>query len=170
MYYADLTINRYHTGPFNPVDWRVPLLTVGWLEHPHEFTGGDVPHGFASILREMAECARSLYRHYYFRGVHTCSLCTATGAVPPGPIWSQENLFIPGRNVIYLSPGGIDHYVEAHLYSPPKNYVDAVLSCPPYGSRAYCDALRAANRGETIPLLTREESDRQLGLPLRPPP
>jgi hypothetical protein len=168
MYYADLTMCRYHSGPFDPDNWRVPLLAIGWLAHPHEFTSGDVPRGFPSILHEMAARARSLYAHYYFLGMHSCSLCEATGRISPGPIWSQENLFIPGRNVVYLSPGGLAHYVEVHSYSPPQDYVDAVLSCPPYGSSDYCNALCTANSGQRVPLLTEEEAHRRFEAIRRP--
>jgi hypothetical protein len=120
-----------------------------------------VSNGLVSILQGMAVRARALYPHYYFRGGHTCSVCVAAGSVSPGPIWSQENLFVPGRHVVYVSPGGVGHYVEVHSYRPPQEYVDAVVSCPAYGSDEYCDALRTANLGQSVPLLTQEEDRRQ---------
>jgi hypothetical protein len=169
MHFDDLTLCRYHSGPFDPDNWCVPLLAIGWLEHPHEFAKGAVSNGLVSILHEMAVRARALYSHYYFRGVNRCSVCVAAGSVSPGPIWSQENLFVPGRNVVYLSPGGVCHYVDVHSYRPPQEYVDAVLSCPAYGSGAYCDALRTANSGQSVPLLTQEEDRRRFEALLRRP-
>jgi hypothetical protein len=168
MHFDDLTLCRYHSGPFDPGNWRVPLLAIGWLEHPNEFANGAVSNGLVSILHEMAVRAGDLYVHYCFLGMHTCSLCVAAGSVSPGPIWSQENLFVPGRNVVYLSPGGVGHYVEVHSYRPPQEYVDAVLSCPAYGSGEFCDALRTANSGQSVPLLTQEEMRREFEVLRRP--
>jgi len=156
-HFADLTLCDYSHGPYDAANWSVPLVAVGWLEHPYEFARGEVPHCLASLLHEMAARARAHYHHFYFRGVHTCSICVATGSISPGPIWSQENIFVPGRDVVYLSPGGVAHYVEVHSYSPPQEYIDAVLSCPAYGSGEYCDALRTANSGHRVPLSTKEE-------------
>jgi len=161
MHFDDLTLCRCHSGPLEADNWRVPLLAIGWLEHPYEFAKGEVPNGLASKLQEMAARARAFYPHYYFLGIHTCSLCVATASVSPGPIWSQENIFVPGRSVVYVSPGGVDHYIEVHSYRPPQEYVDAVLLSPAYGSGEYCDALRRANLGQSVPLLTREEARRQ---------
>jgi hypothetical protein len=170
MHFDDLTLCHYQDGPFDPANWRAPLLAIGWLERPYPFPSGEVPHGLADTLHAMAEKARELYALYCFWGLEHCSFCVAENRTPPGPVWSQENLFVPGQGVIYLSPGGIGHYVEVHSYCPPQEYVDAVLSCPPYGSSRYCEALRTANRGESVPLLPDEEFLRLNTLPRRPQP
>ena len=54
-----------------------------------------------------------------FLGLMACSLCAAEGKRPTLSAWSQENLFVPGSNVVYTAPGGIVHYVESHAYLPP---------------------------------------------------
>jgi hypothetical protein len=158
MYYEDLELCRYHSGPFDADTWGVPLLTIGWLEHPNAFHRGPTPQGLVLKLLGLVARARATYPHYYFLGVHTCSICQAGGLPSPGPIWSQENIFVPGVEQIYIAPGGIAHYVEFHSYLPPQPFIEAVMLCPEYGSLQYCDALRTSNAGKTPPLETSAEN------------
>lgn len=157
MHIKDLDLCRYHTGPFDADNWSVPLRAVGWLEHPQHFTTGLTSSEFASKLRMIVEHVRSAYPHFGFRGVEVCSLCLAVGLKSPGPIWSQENIFIPGSSVVYVAPGGIVHYVEMHEYLPPSGFVESVLSCPDPCSKEYYEALRASNAGIEPPLQSAED-------------
>ena len=161
MHYDDLEMCRYHGGPFDAENWSVPLSAVGWLEHPLPHTKGASPEAFLIRLLALISSARSAYPHYYFRGVHECSLCLACGLASPGPIWSQENIFVPGTACVYVAPGGIVHYVESHEYLPPQEFIEAVLRCPAYGSAAFQQALRSANRDQPVPLHTPEEEHRR---------
>ena len=162
MHYEDLTLCRYHSGPYDADNWLVPLLTVGWLENPHEFTRGTAPDTFLEKLKKCASLARPAYSHLGFRGIHICSICEAQGHVSRfAPGWSQEVLIIPGYQVIYAAPGGIDHYVESHEYLPPPEFIDAVMRCPTYGSPEFQEALRLSNKGEAPPMVTAAE-DREL--------
>jgi hypothetical protein len=56
------------------------------------------------------------------------------------------NLFVPGRACVYVAPSLIAHYIQAHRYSPPKEFVEAVLRCPETHSEEYVHARR------TLPL------------------
>lgn len=154
MHYKDLELCRYHSGPFDADSWCVPLYAIGWLEDPHPFLRGAAHAGLLERLRALVANARALYSQYYFRGVHDCSICLAEQQISPGPPWSQENIFVPGVDVVYVAPGGIIHYVEAHAYVPPQQFVEAVLACPDYGSPEYEHALRASNAGNAPPLRT----------------
>jgi hypothetical protein len=109
MHYQDLDLCHYHQGPFEASNWSVPLYTVGWLEHPHTFTRGEASLETKRKVTELVAVAQRQYSHYHFRGIHECSLCTAEGAATPGPIWSQENIFVPGSGAVYVAPGGIVH-------------------------------------------------------------
>jgi hypothetical protein len=40
MYFEDLSLCRYHSGPLDADSWRVPLRAVGWLEAGHAFIRG----------------------------------------------------------------------------------------------------------------------------------
>jgi len=107
-----------------------------------------LPDKLGSLVKQMREA----FPQYAFRGVMDCTFCLADGLSSPGPIWSQENVIIPGDNEIYASPGGIAHYVEAHGYLPPSSFVSAALRCPPCDSGEYLEALRIANAGEVPPV------------------
>jgi hypothetical protein len=157
MHYGDLDLCRYHGGPFDAKNWSVPLCAVGWLEHPYAYNTGTSSEGLLSKLRSLVSAARAAYPHYYFRGMHDCSLCLESGLVSPGPIWSQENIFVPGVGCVYVAPGGVVHYVESHQYLPPQEFVEAVLRCPTYGSPEFRESLRNANCNQPIPLRTAEE-------------
>jgi hypothetical protein len=152
MYIADLDICRYHGGPFDPANWSVPLRAVGWLEHPNVFSTGLAPVALVPKLKEIVKQSREAYAQYCFRGIQRCSLCVANNLKSPGPIWSQENIFVPGLDVVYLAPGGIPHYLEAHSYLPPLEFVEAVLLCPDCRTDQYRLRLRAANHGFAPPL------------------
>lgn|SRR5262249_9753796 len=150
MHTRDLDLCRYHTGPFDADNWSVPLRAIGWLEHPHHFNAGPTPSGLIPRLQLLVKQTRDAYSHYIFRGGMSCSICESVGLHSPGPIWSQENIFVPGDGVVYVAPGGIVHYVEAHSYLPPKEFLDAVLRCPDCNSSEFRNALCAANAG-TVP-------------------
>ena len=74
---------------------------------------------------------------------------------------SHINFFIPGQDVIYIATAGTMHYVESHGYLPPPAFIEAIDQCPEYGSKAYYDSLRTANRGQVIPLQSKEEVEHE---------
>jgi len=119
MYILDLELCRYHPGPLDADSWSVPLRAVGWLEHPSRFSQGAPPAGLVPRLTSLLGQMVRAFPHYRFRGGKTCSICEALGLTSPGPIWSQENLIIPGSGEVYVAPGGVVHYIEAHcIYHP----------------------------------------------------
>ncbi len=120
MHIHDLDLCHYYNGPFDADNWAVPLRAVGWLEHPYHFPTGIAPTALVPKLSTLVEQMRQSFFHYQFRGVKSCSLCDASGLASPGPIWSQENLFIPGTGEVYLAPGGIVHYVEGTRICHPR--------------------------------------------------
>lgn len=158
MHLQDLEICRYHPGPYCADSWQVPLRAVGWLAHGHAFETGPTASGLVAKLEAMLEQTNAAYPHYRFRGCMHCGLCLALDCPSPGPIWSQENLLVPGAAAVYLAPGGIVHYVHEHAYRPPREFMDAVLRCPEIGSPAYLAALRSANGGAEPPLQSIEQS------------
>jgi hypothetical protein len=75
MYYEDLTLCRYHTGPLDADSWRVPLRAIGWLESGHGFNRGATPTGLTEYLGTLIDSAEGVFRQYNFRGLHDCTLC-----------------------------------------------------------------------------------------------
>lgn len=146
MYFPDLELLRYHTGAFRAENWSAPLLAVGWLEHPNGFSIGVIDDAVISKLKDLVEQSRRQELHTFLGMMH-CTFCGAANQLGPGPIWSQENVFIPGTNAVYVAPGGIVHYIEQHSYCPPSEFLEAVLQCPTLFTPLYRDALCAANDG-----------------------
>ena len=54
-----------------------------------------------------------------------------------------SNVYVPGNAVIYVAPSLVAHYVDAHEYQPPKEFMEAVLQCPPMRSMEYLRAIKS---------------------------
>ena len=149
MHFEDSSLISYHSGPYDSDEWSCPLLAIGWLEDPQPYNKGKTSSEFRRKLQALVDASQPMYPQYYFRGMYNCSFCDKQEY---SGIWSQQNIFVPGDGVVYLSPGGISHYVSDHSYKPPQSFIDAVLQCPDYGSAAYCDVLKEVNHVIDPPL------------------
>lgn len=149
MYFEDLKLCNYFSKYYNPESWNVPLLAVGWLEHPHPFTQGEAPGDLPERIRTLN---RQAYLFGLSLGYHACSICAANGSSSAPLLESNTNLFVPGNGVVYLAPGRADHYLDVHAYLPPTQFIDAVMACPAFRTPAYRQALRASNGGIDPPL------------------
>ena len=140
-------IDRLLNGRDTSLTNRSPHLTAreGQVLDPRHFSQGVPPASLVPKLTSLVGQMVRAFSQYRFRGVKTCSICEALGLTSPGPVWSQENLIVPGSGEVYAAPGGIVHYVEAHSYSPPERFVRAVLVCPDCDSPDYWRSLRNAN-------------------------
>src|SRR6202043_3617855 len=87
--------------------------------------------------------------------VHRCGFCRFSGG--PGLVRYQPprgspvcatvgaaNLFVPGPDALYMAPSLVAHYVDAHEYSPPQEFIAAVLACPHMRSAEYLRAIHAS--------------------------
>jgi hypothetical protein len=155
MYISDLTPCHYHSGPFDADNWAVPLLAVGWLDLDHPYRQGQAPLKLMLRFEELREQSGRAYPQFRFRGLHNCSFCNLPDIHPPIRS-SCDNVFVPGRGVVYVATGGMSHYMQAHAYMPPLAFMDAVFGCPDIASEDYRVALIHANTGEAIPLRSNE--------------
>jgi hypothetical protein len=151
-YFRDHAPCDYHAGAHSYSDWNCPLEAIGWLEHPNPFPIGAAPAGLSDNIRRLAVDFRDAFPAILFRGLHECSLCRASGAPVLRLEGSHVNLFIPTRRAILIAPARIDHYIEAHSYLPPPEFVDHVSICPKPGSNEYRDLLKETNGGTESPL------------------
>ncbi|WP_035613624.1 hypothetical protein [Haloferula sp. BvORR071] len=138
MYFPDLSPYTYAPRGCDP-----PALNIGWLDRAHEFTRSTVPTGFMERLRRLM-----LTRVKQMRGFQTCQFCTGEdldAALGTGPLsederralrqachedgrFSSAEIRVTGQDGrIYASPMMIAHYVEAHGYLPPPEFVEAVM-------------------------------------------
>jgi hypothetical protein len=127
-YVADLTPFTVAFG--EPVE-EEGLIAVGWLARDQPFSRGQVPSSFVDVLREL--CRQSVRQT---RGFHECELCPTRSDdyVPPTTVASPHGDYVVGSAEIrvdgetrrYAAPDMIVHYVEAHSYQPPAEFVAAV--------------------------------------------
>jgi hypothetical protein len=156
MYYEDQSLCRYHSGCLHADSWHVPLRAIGWLESGHSYNQGPTPTNLAEKLDVLIETANGAFRHYHFRGLHDCTLCEP-GHAHARLARSHVNILIPHKQAVFASPAGILHYILAHSHLPPSEFLAAVDECPQYGSPEYFEALRVANDGHPVPLMSWED-------------
>jgi hypothetical protein len=128
-YYADLTPYTYDTDngiPDTPARQAdVPLLNVGWLCRERDYPKGRAPAGLAAALHRAAATDRVQQT----RGYHFCPWCVSRLAGRLGHCArGSAEIRVVGDGVVYAAPELIAHYVEAHDYLPPEEFVHAVMS------------------------------------------
>jgi len=127
-YYADLGMRaQIAAGPY--------VRAVGWLGAEHAHPKGILDEDAAAKLRVFAErwfkstedlawpCAG---------GAHQCDLC--------GDFYAAGNFGVPAPRVLYVCPEMVAHYVDAHGYLPPAEFIEALLESPLPGTPAYQEA------------------------------
>lgn len=113
-FFADLTPHTY--APTGDLE----ILNVGWLHERRPFPVGPTSQDFRDALLEL--CRRPILLH---RGVHLCCYCRGQRQDPAG----NGQVRVQSRTGIwYAAPTLVHHYVSVHDYSPPADFVDAVLA------------------------------------------
>ncbi|WP_344615200.1 hypothetical protein [Dactylosporangium salmoneum] len=138
-YFADLTPYAYGGDDdtdtlqydWGYVDYRPEYerRNVGWLSAEHPFERGPVPDWFAgALLDAIGNPSVNQYR-----GLHDCEFCPpgeGRGIVDPRPgrsFLAYHEIRVPaGPGVMFAAPALIWHYVTAHEYRPPAEFVEAV--------------------------------------------
>jgi hypothetical protein len=97
------------------------LYNVGWLDGAVPFIVGKTSDLFRTKLRRL--CTERVVLKC--KGVHTCQLCAKQGkrdVVGNGEIRVADSR----QDLTYACPQMIAHYVEAHGYLPPTDFIRAV--------------------------------------------
>lgn len=139
------------------------LLAVGWLDHIHPISTGDVP---PEVMARLLDFLREPWDLGNFWGSHLCEICRPEG-IKLGRNPSREevaeelnrearqfsevpglgidNLFIPvpGSPDVYVAPSLIVHYIRYHQYCPPIQFQEALMKCPEMNSPAYLGHMRS---------------------------
>ena len=126
-WYADHSECDYFRSSHAPI-----LRAVGWLERGKPYTRGPVK---PVILDKLRDLLKEPWEPLFLMGFHECDLCSGKGE------YGKNNLFIPGDGFLYVCPELILHYIKKHEYTPPVDFCDAVLICPPMNSKAYLEAV-----------------------------
>jgi len=133
MYFADLSPYEHHLRGAN---WP-NVLNIGWLnaEEPYE-TVLTVETGFIPKLLEVIAGSPSFdARVGLRRGVRPCGLC----GLSPVIVRNGGSDVYLGRCQIWVpfaehpvryfaAPDLVFHYVERHGYSPPRTFIESVMS------------------------------------------
>jgi len=132
MYFPDLT--PYEYGRTEP---QPNVLNVGWLSAAHPFSSGTPDERLIAALQRLAASPANLYR-----GSHLCEFCPrpptklSPGGIPmldpiPGTTGNGEIRVTATNTTTYAAPVLILHYVVAHGYLPPQEFVDAAIRAMP---------------------------------------
>jgi hypothetical protein len=131
-YFPDLAPYAYSRLP------QPGIVHIGWLDNIHDFPKGTVPPHLLEKLKQLALNPVELYRGYHF-----CELCapetewlkheisprtTADKALAErfDVCKSYGEIRARGGDIIYAAPMNLPHYIEAHGYLPPEEFLRAI--------------------------------------------
>jgi hypothetical protein len=128
--FTDLTTYTYGAADSSDVSAR----NIGWLASGVNFQTAPPDPQFVERLWRF--CKISVGQT---RGLHVCEMCGSreSNAVRRNEeellLGSAEIRVVGIQGQLYAAPNLIYHYVVVHNYSPPAEFVDAVLTgpCPP---------------------------------------
>jgi hypothetical protein len=125
MYFPDLSPYEYFQG-------ESQSFNVGWHDAEHPYSTGEVPIEFCNRLQQLVLSPVS-----QTRGFHYCQFCKDELAMNTGAemraarlvgrIGSAEIRVVSQNGRTYAAPMMIYHYVTAHNYRPPDEFIQAVL-------------------------------------------
>lgn len=120
--YEDLTPYEDHPHA------RHGELNVGWLGPDSVFERGPASEEFSDALARLVVKQQV----HLARGFHRCELC---GKLRPRVEHGAKNRVLGNSEIrvtgedgtVYAAPSMVVHYVEAHEYLPPNEFIEAVL-------------------------------------------
>src|SRR5262249_44600355 len=113
-YFEDLTPYTY----FHPEEEQPGTVNVGWLDRRHPFPTGETSAEFRDRLQRL--CRRRLKRT---PGGHPRAFCKGRDK-----LHSSAEIRVAGNRRVYAAPELVHHYVVAHDYRPPDEFIAAVLA------------------------------------------
>ena len=126
--YEDLTDYEYSASVG-------PMQNVGWLGKGIEFRKGAMPKAARDHLVELvAESPQNVTR-----GLHDCELCDVESPIAVDAPRSKRGVAFLGNAEVHVrlvdgrvlaAPTLIVHYIDAHDYLPPDEFVRALLLKP----------------------------------------
>jgi hypothetical protein len=107
------------------------VFYVGWLDPAFPFPKGNIPDTIATKLEKIMEYEKDIN---VIRGLpYTCRFCgnktvSLKFQIRNNPVMlGVSEIWIPSDNDrYYAAPSLISHYIKAHHYLPPKEYVTAL--------------------------------------------
>jgi len=133
MYFEDLTPYKYWKD--DSIIWHSlsiisRTLNVGWLDSKHPFNQRQSSDEFLDKLFKLCLSSKRTTRGY-----HRCPFCPESSfglkveRNGKSKIFGSAEIIVKGVGwKTYAAPNLIYHYVEAHLYYPPEEFIEAILS------------------------------------------
>jgi hypothetical protein len=127
--------------------WQDVLVAVGWLGVGHPYARGAVSGQFFSALVRLLVDA---WQPVAVAGRSACPFCRFSGG-PANLTYAGStvalgatNLFVAADDkAVFVAPGLIAHYIDAHEYGPPTAFQEAVLGSSPMKSIGYMKEMKA---------------------------
>ena len=126
------------------------MISVAYLARDCEYSQGEVSD-------EVFERLVSLVKRPFgaWCGFHNCDLDPCGSGSPLAlkykgqaiPTHCSTDILVPGDCVVYVAPALILHYIRAHRYRPPADFIGAVLQCAEPGSAEHLAAFKRAAPG-----------------------
>jgi hypothetical protein len=100
-------------------EWEAPgTVNIRWLDRAHPFPTGPTSAKFRDKLGRLCE-----RRVQQTRGFHPSEFCSGRHR----PVSSSE-MRVAGKRRVYAAPSLVHHYVAAHGYRPPDEFIEAVMA------------------------------------------
>ena len=98
------------------------MLNIGWLSRDVPFPIGDTSSDFRQALQRLAAHPVNVCV-----GHHDCEFCDIRQLQLP---CGNGEIHVPAASgaVSYAAPELVPHYVEAHRYLPPAEFIEAVIA------------------------------------------
>jgi hypothetical protein len=128
LYFEDM-------GNYTQVASGPQVRAVGWLAASQPYRSGVIDQPALEIIRQFAarwQQSVAALAWPVAAGFHTCELCGAARAT--------GNFGVPGDSVLFVCPEMICHYISAHNYLPPAQFLDAIKIAPLPGTTEYAVA------------------------------
>ncbi|WP_405055856.1 hypothetical protein OG474_24300 [Kribbella sp. NBC_01505] len=120
-YFPDLSTYEYGEA-------ERPMVNVGWLGRGQAFASGSVAPEVVDGLAQLAMDEQNVYR-----GWHNCEFCAEESPIEfPAPdgsslLLGHAEVHVAGPDgAVYAAPTLILHYITAHEYRPPADFLYAV--------------------------------------------
>lgn len=141
-YINDLAEYTYGRG----VHWRPVTKAIGWLDRDHSFETALPEEELLALIWQF--CRVSVAQS---RGLHNCQFCPTTASPTverngEAMILGTAEIRVFGEcDAIYAAPTLLYHYVAAHHYKPPEEFVRAMKDGPKPPEAAYFERLSKLN-------------------------
>jgi hypothetical protein len=138
FYFPDLS---YYPKVCCDEERGIKLIAIGWLDKGHTFQTGEISK--EAIQKLEIFCSKPMILTL---GKRDCPFCNTKGPIRmilgTGNeliIHGTDEVRIPSKDgkKVYGVPNLIIHFIKTHNYSPPQEFIDAVIAAPLPGTRAF---------------------------------